>query len=39
VTVRGWVDDHLIDIPREIYAVEIELADGTIIEVRGDDWD
>lgn len=39
VTVRGWVDDDLIDFRREIYAVEIELADGTIIEVRGDDWD
>lgn len=39
VTVRGWVDDDWIDIPREIYAVEIELADGTVIEVRGHDWD
>lgn len=39
VIVRGWVDDDLIDIPREIYAVEIELADGTIIEVDGRDWD
>ncbi len=39
ITVRGWVDDDLISIPREIYATEIELSDGTIIEVRDGDWD
>lgn len=39
VTVRGWVDDDLISIPREIYATEIELSDGTIIEIRDNNWD
>lgn len=39
VIVRGWVDDDLVDIPREIYASQIELADGTVIEVRGGGWD
>lgn len=39
VIVRGWVDDDLVDIPRDIYATEIELEDGTVIEVRGSAWD
>lgn len=39
VIVRGWVDDDLVDIPREVYASEIELEDGTIIEVHGGAWD
>lgn len=39
VIVRGWVDDDLIDIPREIYATQIELEDGTVIEVPSGDWD
>ena len=35
VTVTGWVDDDLIDIPRELYATQIVRADGTVIELAG----
>jgi hypothetical protein len=33
VTVSGWVDDDSLMGPLEIYAVEIILQDGTVIEI------
>lgn len=33
VTVAGWVDDDSIRRPYEVYAVEIILEDGTVLEI------
>jgi uncharacterized protein YdeI (BOF family) len=35
VTVRGRVDDDVIGLRREIYAREVETADGTLIRADG----
>ena len=35
VIVRGRVDDDMIGFRREIYATEIETADGTVLSVDG----
>lgn len=39
ITVAGWVDDDLFDFPKEIYASEIILSDGTVLSVGGQGWD
>ncbi len=40
VTVLGWVDDDILDFPKDIYATELILADGTVLAVRYNrDWD
>lgn len=40
VTIVGWVDDDWFDVPRELYASRIILADGTTIELeRERSWD
>lgn len=41
ITVAGWVDDALIQLPfKEIYATEIYLEDGTVLSVgRDSGWD
>lgn len=40
ITVLGWVDDDLFDFPRDIYATEIILEDGTTITIRASwEWD
>ncbi|MCG8479165.1 MAG: NirD/YgiW/YdeI family stress tolerance protein [Spirochaetales bacterium] len=35
VIVTGWVDDDVIDIPRELYATRIVRANGAVIELAG----
>jgi len=39
ISVAGWVDDDLFDFPKEIYASEIILSDGTILSVGGQRWE
>lgn len=40
IIVLGWVDDDLFDFPRDIYATEIILEDGTTITIRASwEWD
>jgi uncharacterized protein YdeI (BOF family) len=41
LVVRGWVDDDRFQRIKEIYAVEIEKSDGTLIVITGepDEWD
>lgn len=36
LVVHGWVDDDRIRRPREIYAIRIERADGTVYEIQPD---
>lgn len=41
LVVRGWVDDDRFQRIKEIYAVEIERSDGSLIVITGDpdEWD
>jgi len=39
ITVAGWVDDDRFDFPRELYATEIILSDGTTIAIDSERWD
>lgn len=40
ITVLGWVDDDFFQIPKEIYASEIILEDGTTIRITtNEEWD
>jgi uncharacterized protein (TIGR00156 family) len=34
ITIYGWVDDDFLEIPKEIYAVEIILEDGSVFTIR-----
>lgn len=39
ITVAGWVDDDLFEFPKEIYASEIILNDGTVLSVGDQGWE
>jgi uncharacterized protein YdeI (BOF family) len=39
IVAAGWVDDDWFDFPRELYATEIILSDGTSIAINSERWD
>lgn len=39
IMVVGWVDDDLFDFPRDLYANEIFLSDGTVITINRGRWE